>query len=472
MTSSLPIQSPVEPASDPVRTPDLELCGVKVFVDRDGDHVTGKVAFPHVVGGDLDQAARAYREGTRVTGRTECPIDYRSTRPSDHPSSFTLHPSDARTQLKLSLVRRYLQVCANAPNVPKLTHARSVVTSAKAEGAKRISVRSLQSWAAKYDREGEAALRDSYTRPTPKVPTFDIDHAKHALLVCAWWSYRIGNVDVIDTRMMALAVRLFSDDYKVADLIATIDCYYSYPCNRERYPFKPFTRWVVYALRDWLLRAADAADYRQYIAQGRRERTPLQAVARPRNQRSTSATATRKQQAADFRTRAEIANLAGPSEPPAGDEATDTIALALAGLEDQWRGMLLRAAGRPASSVTRQAIEEAAATLPLWWDHMPTSITHNIDACVDQWSRDHPTANDLAANARRFRMFLPHLRDTKTAGFTRLPIAAPNPHCSDSDRSGTSVACPMSVAPGSALTHVTPCHHSTYSNGQVLRSAR
>ncbi len=62
MNASLTIQTPIEPPSKPDRTavetaPVIELIGLEVFAERDGDRVTGRVVFPYAVGGDLVGAA-------------------------------------------------------------------------------------------------------------------------------------------------------------------------------------------------------------------------------------------------------------------------------------------------------------------------------------------------------------------------------------------------------------------------------
>ena len=234
---------------------------------------------------------------------------------------------------------------------------------------------------------------------------------------------------------MAVSVALIAgtDDtpaYPLADLLATIDCYYSWPCNRETHQFKPFGRWAKYDLDRWLCRATEANDYRRQIAEGRTEKTSLQTIDRRRDvdrQRSVSITATRKRQTGNHRTRCEIHKLAGPGvdTPPPVNSLVDpeTIAEALAGLmDDKWRCLLLRAAGRDADPAARRARTEAVATLLIWWQWMPRSITSKIDFHIDQWRRAHQTATDKTANRRRFLMFLSHLRNNR--GVERLAVAA------------------------------------------------
>ena len=109
--------------------------------------------------------------------------------------------------------------------------------------------------------------------------------ARDAVMVCAWWAFRIGNVDDIDRKMMHAAVEhLIRPGYQVADLLATIDCYYSWQCDRARFSFKPFARWARYdSPVPWLYRACDENDYRRVLDAMRNQRVPLQSPATVRS---------------------------------------------------------------------------------------------------------------------------------------------------------------------------------------------
>ena len=104
-------------------------------------------------------------------------------------------------------------------------------------------------------------------------------------MVCAWWAFRIGNVDDIDRKMMHAAVEhLIRPGYQVADLLATIDCYYSWQCDRARFSFKPFARWARYdSPVPWLYRACDENDYRRGLDTMGNQRVPLQSPATVRS---------------------------------------------------------------------------------------------------------------------------------------------------------------------------------------------
>jgi len=429
-------QSPIESPSTADRTaPAIEFAGVQVFVGRHGETVTGMVIFPRPVGGDLSEAERLRREGKRYTGRTECPIDYRSRRPgppdvASAPRGGRSEPlasarADNRHVERLAIANAYLDICDADPDTPKVVHARHLAGEAK------VSVRSIQLWARKLETQGEQALRDRCVKPPRKVPIFCPEHAKDALLVCAWWAFRIGNCQTIDTKMMAAAVALIRHGYDVADLLATIDCYYSYDCNRERYPFKPFGRWARYELDKWVHRAADQADYRRSVAEGRREQIPLrEPLTRTVDDlgRTMTASTTRQRRARNPRLRADIASVAsapcgGRTEQPSAISAISavkgpqSIAESLQALEESWRLMLLRAAGRDGDLTTTEARHQALATWALWWPQMPTGVTGPIDMVIDDWCERHKLDPDgdprhlEVANKRRWLMFLPKLRD-------------------------------------------------------------
>lgn len=117
-----------------------------------------------------------------------------------------------------------------------------------------------------------------------------------------------------------------------------------------------------------------------------------------------------------------IASTAPGPTPLAAIQEPQTIAEGLATLDEQWRGMLIRAAGRDADKPAREARRQAAATLTVWWPAMPRSVTANIDARVTQWRREHPHVADRACNHRRLLMLLPHLRGRRS-GTHRLGVA-------------------------------------------------
>ena len=192
---------------------------------------------------------------------------------------------DSKAAARLKLVELWRAACEAAPTIPRAIHARALARSS----ATKCSVRSLQLWASKLDALGPEGLIDGYIPAPRKVLSLTGDLASDAVKVCAWWSFRIGNNPSIDTKMLYSAAGLIGPigpigPIPVADILATIDCYYAWPCDRSRMPFKPFARWIRYDFQKWLLRAAADNDYRRTIAEQRGATTavdPLPGVTHP-----------------------------------------------------------------------------------------------------------------------------------------------------------------------------------------------
>lgn len=445
--TTVPPKTSIDPDSKPLRSslepvPIIEFCGLKVHIQRNGTSVTGRAKFPYF-----------------VQSRDVVPIDYRCHVVAMQTPVST--PTDERGAMRVQAVQRWRHFIHCYPMHPRAEIARRVIQ----ESDLGITVRTLQLWTKKLDEQGPSALSNRYVRPIPGTPVFDPVHEHDALLVCAWWCFRIGNAKAIDTKMMAAAVTLAKQEYKVADLLATVDCYYSYDTPRDRYPFKRFSKWVRYDVDKWMFRAADDADYRRGCAQARHESerllppirsgVPPSAIPDPK---------TRRREALSHRSTTAIRDLAQPIEasPSSGNgpsatqriatgkmldglgcksaarqvvgsidsgvvslsanEQPTTIAQSLGRLDDAWRSVLLRATGPDHDAEARAARAEAVATLPLWWEAMPQSVRNNIDFRVDHWSREHPSAGPDEADRRRFLMLLPALR--KRSGMPRIGVAA------------------------------------------------
>ncbi len=202
------------------RSPSIAFCGLRVFAQRNGTEVSGHVDFPY-----------------ETYGRSSVPIDYQSTRPGDTADSQPTN-IDSRTTERANAVAAYHQALADDPDASKLATARQI--------AQRFGVcpRSIQAWVFRAETEGNAGLRARHTKPPRKVGSFDPSHAQDAVLVTAWWCFRIGNVDSIDAKVLTPVVQLIADGFSAADLLAVIDCYYSWPCDRSVYPFKKFAKWL------------------------------------------------------------------------------------------------------------------------------------------------------------------------------------------------------------------------------------
>lgn len=429
--------------------PQFEFDGLRFHASRDGDRVTGRVVFPY-----------------RTSIGDHCPIDYCRI----DPPRLSRVPMTACHRMRLDAVLTYQTLVKEHPKANKRALAAQVVRIA-AESGDTFSVRSLQSWVRKHELEGIDGLRTRLVAAPKRRIECSADEAKDALLVCGWWASRIANVKIIDTKMMHAALALVKRTtpverpWSTADLLAIIDCYYSWSCDRERYPFKPFARWSKYDIETWALRAADRNDYRRAAYEaGRKERVPLRDPIKG-GPSITPSPKQRVRETTDRRTRTAIRNLDGaapansrcavapPSpapdgrstisaaralnrlgftgasrsvaadlvttgpEPIAAITEPETMAEALGLLEDRWRLMLIRA-----SQGDRTELDAAVATISMWWDAMPKTLRSNIDACSKQWCIDHPTVPDATCDRRRVMQILVHLK--RRSGAQRLAVAA------------------------------------------------
>lgn len=428
----------------------MELIGLRIFAARHGERVTGRVEFPY-----------------SVNGRTSCPIDYHSRRPdSQSPIPNPQSPIDPRAAQRLDLVHRWQKLCKDNPKVSPTKLARRLASGETPDI--KVSPSSLRGWARKLETEGVDGLRDRYVKPPKKVSTIDAARATDAVRVCCWWAFRIANVEVINTKLLHSAVALLEAGYAVADIIATIDCYYSYSCDRTQYPFLPLARWAKYHFDKWLFRACDANDYRRALAEGHQERVPLQTTTKTLPA-SVPDAKTRKRDVLHRGTRRAIRDLAtsGEGKDPlcprspttnlqhsafdiqpsavahalrtfghpaaarrevasaapgipalSANQDPQTIAEGLGTLDDGYRVMLIKAA-----QGDRHARDQAISTLPLWWDAMPQTVRHNITFKVDAWIADHPRVTTRQASTRMLDMLLPAIRNHRS-GAQQLIAAA------------------------------------------------
>lgn len=402
-----------------IEAPSLELAGLKVYAHRDLDHVMGIVQFPY-----------------EVRGRNSVRISYFNA-PRSEISNLKSAPAsiDAIASARLALVEEWRAACRMYPDVAKRMHAERVACGASI----KCSPRSLQSWSRKLDTEGPAGLCDRYVPAPPAILALDPQTASDAVLVCAWWSFRIGSVERIDTPMMHSAAALLRPSgsafrrfgvssvppsLPVADVLAAIDCYYSWPCDRQRFPFKPFVRWARYDFETWLFRACDENDYRRPALEGgfaptneldaSQHHVPLRA---PQTIRwpETPDPRSRRRDVYDRATRAAIASCSHPATlQPCNPSPLVTW---LSGLDPRWRGFFLRVA-----KGDRQAKFELIATLPLWWDGLPEAVRGGIDARIEGWVRDS-ARTEVQIATRRVLSLIPHLRDVR-GELTALSAAA------------------------------------------------
>lgn len=425
----------------------IDFLGVRVFIARDEDAVTGRVEYPYP-----------------VADNTQCCINYRSIRPQNN--KVDKRSLDDRTIFRHGLVTRYRDAIKRPSKLTKQRIAKMIVDSAD----RSVSMRSLQGWVRRFETQGIYGLVDRYATRSPKTLVCNSDDAKKALLVCAWWSFRIGGISTIDTKMMYAALRLIQTKYLQADLISTIDCYYSWPTDRVRYPFKAFARWCRYDVDKWFFRAADKHDYRRQYKAAQDREVPLQRListmsvalvdtktrSRDTNHRRTtsairklawqddsshpemtnahvcqstckhtvqsnrqmlSAARSLKSIGLDQASRQVRSDIDTGVESLAANKDPQTVAEALGLLDDRFRSMLIDA-GRG----DQQAKSQAIATMPLWWEIMPTSIRSNIDFRLDAWRKEHPHVTDRQVASRRFAMLQSHLRPGRS-GVQRLGVA-------------------------------------------------
>ena len=216
----------------------------------------------------------------------------------------------------------------------------------------------------------------------------------------------------------------------VGDILAAIDCYYSWPCDRQRYAFKPFVRWARYDFETWLFRACDENDYRRECGTAAPGCVPLRSpqtirwpdVPDPRS---------RKRDVYDRCTRAAIRDLSNsstlaPSNPSTLEPSNPStlrpgnpshLVTWLHSLDPRWRGFFLRVA-----KGDRHAKFELIATLPLWWNGLPDPVRRDIDARIDSWSKAR-SRTEVQIATRRVLNLIPRLRDVRGALTTLSTVA-------------------------------------------------
>jgi len=488
----------------------LSFNGLRIFASRDDDRVTGRVEFPYAMHGrntvSIDYHSRRPEPPPPLSRGDQggSSIPSRAREQADDPcrdSNGAVASLDAKASIRLALVTQWRTLCDHNPNMPRKALAEKVAELAPI----KCSWRTIQMWASKLDALGPEGLIDGYIPAPKKVLTLDGRLASDAVLVCAWWSFRIGNNDSIDTKMMHSAAGLLTSPLAkgghrrveassssvssvvlpsslrasvpepalyakrqgclptppsslrasmpsclpVADILAVIDCYYAWPCNRSRMPFKPFSRWVRYDFEKWLFRAAAENDYRRTIAEQRddhRAVDPIPGVDKPvplmdppylspcqgetqrggvtSRLRACPPSKTRRRDALDRSTRQSIRALSPPLvrggqggvQSPTGDRST--VAEALVSLDDSYRIMLLRAAAGD-SDAKRQAL----STMPLWWCIIPDEVRSGIERATDIPLSERRPGDDRRIALARLRLFLPTLRRSK-AGYETLRVGA------------------------------------------------
>jgi hypothetical protein len=377
--------------------PSLTFCGLHIFASRDGDRVTGRIEFPD--------------------DRPPLPITYRRPDPSQmsKPNS-ALVPSclggSTAPSPRLRAVLAFRDLLSANDMMPKKNTRRELGLLALRGTGLDASYRSLLLWCRKLDVEGESALADlpassaSSASPARGIVVLDSKTASDAVLICAWWSFRIGGIEVVDAPLLRAAASLIDNrqssiDNRLAAVLKAIDSYYAWPTDRTKFPFKPFKRWVKYDFQKWVYRARDDADYSAGSAARSRRRQAANFATRraidglseprPSGSGSTQSTLDNRLSAIspalfpalfpDIARQAAIDQVRAAAPPP------DSLTAAVARLADAYRVMLLRA-----GQGDRDARDQAIATLALWWPSIDHPSRANIDARCDQFLREHPGA--------------------------------------------------------------------------------
>jgi len=403
MNNSNAIQTALEPPST-IDRPSFELAGMRVYHVRDGDHVTGRVEFPEQF------------------NRMPMPIDYRSVAPQ--PTS--VDAIDAKTQKKIDAVQRYLHLVKTNPDVSKTVLAKRVGTPG-----------SIRRWVNDYELHGIDGLRTKYAQPVKKLLVVDPVKAKEAMMICMWWSWRIHNNVVIDTPMMTRAAGLLDSNkpdgqpFAIEDVMKTIEHYYKYDTDRNKYPFKIFAKWSKYDFVTWYFKMAKSADIEASRAAAKARirdthsstaKTAISRLADPnRISNNTSPESALPKQNHDREGVALRQDTDKFLRSIGFDHAADQVAAqpgsimaepaaslhdAMIRLENNYRSMLIKAARGE-----QHAKEEASATFALWWPDIACPETRNIQAKVNQWCQDHKTTKDHpVAQNRIMQMLFQRLR--------------------------------------------------------------
>lgn len=299
---------------------------------------------------------------------------------------------------------------------------------------------SILNWVRRVAEDGPNSLANQYA--VPKFDPRDEVIRGRALVVCAWWAYRIANLPRIDGLDVRLVGEKLAGGIKASDLVSTIDFYYQFDSDRARFPYKSLRRWITYDAAKWMHRAAAGADqYRARVAAKERQRAAADPVVRRRVRQLAVEEGAAKPPSdapppdADQRVRAgrmlqrlgfaEAGEQVAATALGAADRPPQTIAEALHKMPDNYRSILLAAVSGEESD--RDA---AAATLPLWWDHLPETDRRNLDHRAEQWFREHPRSlgqlspenQAILIQRRKLLMLLPSLRAGRS-GIERLGVA-------------------------------------------------
>ncbi len=254
-------KNPPSPPSGGIQGgPAIDFQGVQVFAERKGNRVTGRVEFPPIYKRHPVPLSYERRDSPDVPLLEESPRD-------------SLNSASPRLQA----VHRYQEALRDPRGRSRTAIADEIAAQAG------VTRRTLQLWVRRAETEGEDALLNHYVPAPARKVTCDSAVATDAVLVCAWWSFRVANVKVIDSPMVAQAARLL-ERWSRGDILAAIDCYFAYPADRSRYRFRPFSKWAQYDFEKWFYRALEDPQYRDAVTASKSGPAPLHLPPRGRDQ--------------------------------------------------------------------------------------------------------------------------------------------------------------------------------------------
>lgn len=395
----------------------IQFDGITIDLKRTGTAITGHARFLDVY--HRDPVTIALTVGVAHPHRS------RSDPAAPH------QPTAARPDHRTKAVEFYYELVAGYPRRRRKDLAQIVANQYN------VSVRTIQLWVRNESLEGGAAVPGRQTRFSTCIAAND-EHLDAAILIAAWWAFRIGRIERIQNAHVSLGLDL-RRRYSATDILGTIDYYYAYNCDRDEFPFIPFSRWVRYHFDKWLHRARKDAglalarkEARDALRTVNRKTVPppnapdpvtrkrdahrRYAVGRTDRVRPERTSLAAVGKAAEQLRAMHLPELADSLITSAATPAPTTLDDCLTAMPDGDRVTLLRAV--KGNTKSRQ---EAIATMPLWFDSLPESLRNNIDFKVDAWHRAHPRAKRRDLAARRVDLALVAIRK-RHCGRTPRPL--------------------------------------------------
>lgn len=383
---------------------------------RKGDEVIGSARFPYPGAG----------------GRTEVTIDYRRA-PVAGPLPTS---SDPTIQRRLAAVELFRKLRREAPDTADTRLYKEVAEELQ------CSLSSARNWCTSFELDGAEGLKDRYTSRPRSTVHLDPAVARDAVIIAGWWSFRIGGIETINGPLINQAAGLLTrtipglirahreaKNPKLLDVIAAIDAYYSYRCDRSKYPFKSFQRWADHDFTNcltWAARRDETAgkNYTHDLQPGSLPAAPAGSKAVPLQTTETVIPPTTP----DARTRSREArwssNRRAAQVPVVHSPRTvepETLGHWLTALDDAKRRMILAAVKTGSAG---GAIDQVAATLPIWFETVPQAVRNNIEFKLAAWHADHPRATPPQLAKWKANLLVSAIRQEWRTGTPTLGQAA------------------------------------------------